>query len=249
MPGHKLRFLGVDFDGDPMDAALDTIMAATDLPFHYVVTPNVHHIVSMHEAGSVLPTAYASAWKVYCDSRVLSRLARFCGHSLQVLTGSDLTAALIARASDQRLKVAIIGPNAADCTLLARRFPGLDIASYAPPMGFIASAAETQRCVDFILTSRTGLIFLAVGMPQQEILAQRLAAEPAARGVGLCIGASIDFLTSKQHRAPLWIQSCGLEWLHRLLSDPKRLAKRYLLECPKILPILISHLVATRLRP
>jgi exopolysaccharide biosynthesis WecB/TagA/CpsF family protein len=50
----------------------------------------------------------------------------------------------------------------------------------------------------------------------------------------LCIGASVDFLTGKQQRAPVWIQKAGFEWLHRLLSDPRRLASRYLLECPRI---------------
>jgi hypothetical protein len=50
----------------------------------------------------------------------------------------------------------------------------------------------------------------------------------------LCIGASIDFLTGKQHRAPVWLQKVGLEWLHRLLSNPRRLAFRYLIECPRI---------------
>jgi N-acetylglucosaminyldiphosphoundecaprenol N-acetyl-beta-D-mannosaminyltransferase len=71
-------------------------------------------------------------------------------------------------------------------------------------------------------------------MPQQEILANHIANHPSARGVGLCVGASIDFLTGKQRRAPVWVQKAGFEWLHRLLSDPRRLARRYLIECPRI---------------
>jgi exopolysaccharide biosynthesis WecB/TagA/CpsF family protein len=147
-----------------------------------------------------------------------------------------------------KLKIAMIGPSAADCATLAHRFPGLETVSYAPPMGFITSEGEVQKCIDFVLVSGARLIFLAVGMPQQEILAQRLAERGDARGVGLCIGASIDFLTGKQRRAPLWAQRMGIEWLHRLLSDPRRLAKRYLLECPKIGPLVITHLINTRLR-
>jgi exopolysaccharide biosynthesis WecB/TagA/CpsF family protein len=71
-------------------------------------------------------------------------------------------------------------------------------------------------------------------MPQQEILASRIAANPLARGVGLRVGASIDFLTGQQRRAPVWVQKAGFEWLYRLLSDPRRLASRYLIECPRI---------------
>jgi N-acetylglucosaminyldiphosphoundecaprenol N-acetyl-beta-D-mannosaminyltransferase len=157
-----------------------------------------------------------------------------CGLHLRVITGSDLTAHLIARAWEQRLTIALIGPSAAACAALVRRYPGLNIAFHTPPMGFINSQHEVQKCIDFIVKIQAPLIFLAVGMPQQEILARHIADHPQARGVGLCIGASIDFLTGKQRRAPVWVQKAGFEWLHRLLSDPRRLASRYLIECPRI---------------
>jgi len=71
-------------------------------------------------------------------------------------------------------------------------------------------------------------------MPQQEILALRVAQAGGAVGVGLCIGASLDFLTGRKARAPLWMQKASLEWLHRLLSEPGRLWRRYLIEGPRI---------------
>lgn len=239
----RVFFLGLHFDGGSIASSIEEILGAVGRPFRYVVTPNVHHLVKMHEGGHALKAKYAAAWRVYCDSRVLSRLARICGLRLPVVTGSDLTAGLIARASDLKLKIGIIGPSASDCAVLGRRFPGLEITSYAPPMGFIASETEVQKCIDFVLTSQADLTFIAVGMPQQEILAQRLAERRDARGVGLCIGASIDFLTLKQRRAPLWVQHFGLEWLHRLASNPRRLAKRYLIECPRIFPLIVAHLM------
>ena len=101
-------------------------------------------------------------------------------------------------------------------------------------MGFINSQHEVQKCIDFIVKTQAPLIFLAVGMPQQRVSARHIADHPQARGVVLCIGASIDFLTGKQRRAPVWVQMAGFEWLHRLLSDPRRLASRYLIECPRI---------------
>ena len=177
---------------------------------------------------------YERAWRVFCDSRVLSRLAWFSGLRLPVITGSDLTARLIALAGEQRLTIALIGPTAADCAALGSRYAGLNVVFYTPPMGFIKSEHEVKKCVDFVVKTQTPLIFLALGMPQQEILARHIADHPQARGVGLCIGASIDFLTGKQRRAPLWVQKAGFEWLHRLLSDPRRLARRYLVECPRI---------------
>jgi exopolysaccharide biosynthesis WecB/TagA/CpsF family protein len=232
--GESVHFLGSRFDTGSIEEAICDILAEAQGRFKYVVTPNAHHMVKLLEDPATMEPLYGGAWRVFCDSRVLSRLAWFTGRRLPVITGSDLTARLIARAGQQRLTIALIGPTAAASTALASRYPGVRVAFHTPPMGFITSEHEVQKCVDFVVKTQAPLIFLAVGMPQQEILAQRIANHPEVRGVGLCIGAAIDFLTGKQRRAPVWVQRAGLEWLHRLLSDPRRLASRYLIECPRI---------------
>lgn len=230
----SIYFLGCRFDAGSIEEAISSILAETSGGFKYVVTPNVHHIVKMIDDPATIQPLYEQAWRVFCDSRVLSRLARFNGLALPVVTGSDLTAHLIAGAAELRLTIAIIGPAAEACAALIEKYPGLDIVVHTPPMGFIKSEHEIRRCVEFVVETQAPLIFFAVGMPQQEILACHIANHPQARGIGLCIGASIDFLTGKQQRAPVWVQKAGLEWLHRLLSDPRRLASRYLIECPRI---------------
>ena len=227
-------FLGCRFDTGSIEKAVCSILAEMHGRFKYVVTPNVHHIVKMLDDPATMQPLYERAWQVFCDSRVLSRLARIHGRTLPVITGSDLTAHLIARAAELHLTIAIIGPASEVCAALIETYPGLDIVVHTPPMGFINSEHEIRKCVEFVLQTQAPLIFLGVGMPQQEMLASRIAGHPEARGIGLCIGASIDFLTGKQRRAPVWVQKAGLEWLHRLLSDPRRLASRYLIECPRI---------------
>ena len=239
--GESVYFLGSRFDTGSVEEAVSNILAETRGGFKYVVTPNVHHMVRLLEDPTTLRPLYTRAWRVFCDSRVLSCLAWFSGRMLPVITGSDLTAHLIARAAEQRLKIALIGPTTAAAATLAGRYPDLNIVVHTPPMGFIKSEHEVQKCVDFVVRTQAPLIFLAVGMPQQEILAAYIADHPQARGVGLCIGASIDFLTGKERRAPLWLQKVGLEWLHRLLSDPRRLAWRYLIECPRIFYLILKH--------
>jgi N-acetylglucosaminyldiphosphoundecaprenol N-acetyl-beta-D-mannosaminyltransferase len=233
-------FLGYRFDTGSIDSAIDNILAETAGRFKYMVTPNVQHMVRLLENPATLRPLYERAWRVFCDSRVLSLLARLNGQRLPVITGSDLTAQIIARASEQRLRIALIGPTASAVATLQRRYPGLDVVLHTPPMGFITSEHEVQKCVDFVVEAQAPMTFLAVGMPQQEILASHIMNNPEARGVGLCIGASIDFLTGKQRRAPVWVQKAGLEWLHRLLSDPRRLASRYLVECPRIFYLMWS---------
>jgi len=230
----SVYFLGSRFDTESLEEAVHNILAETRGGFKYVVTPNVHHMVRLLEDPATMQPLYERAWRVYCDSRVLSCLAWFSGRRLPVITGSDLTAHLIARAAEQRLTIALVGPTAAACAAVGYKYPGLNVVFHTPPMGFIKSEHEVQKCVEFVAKTQTPLIFLAVGMPQQEILARQIVDHPQARGVGLCVGASIDFLTGKERRAPVWLQKVGLEWLHRLLSDPRRLASRYLIECPRI---------------
>ena len=230
----RVCFLGLDFDGGSIEEVADDILAEANDHFKYVVTPNVHHMVRMLEDPVALRPLYERAWRVFCDSRVLSRLARVSGLSLPVITGSDLTADLISRAAKHGLTVAVIGPTQAACARLQDKYPGLRIVSHSPKMGFIRSELEIHKCVDFVVKARAPLVFLAVGRPQQEILASRIADHPQACGIGLCIGAAIDFLTGAQHRAPIWVQKVGLEWFYRLVSDPHRFARRYLVESPLI---------------
>jgi exopolysaccharide biosynthesis WecB/TagA/CpsF family protein len=232
--GESIYFLGSRFDSESIEEAACSILADTHGRFKYVVTPNVQHMVRLLEDPAAMRPLYERAWRVFCDSRVLSRLAWFCGLRLPVIAGSDLTADLIARAAKQHLTIAVIGPTDAACALLQERYPGLNVVVHTLPMGFIKSDLEIQKCVDFVVKTQAPLVFLAVGMPQQEILANHIADHPQAQGVGLCIGASIDFLTGEQRRAPVWLQKAGLEWLYRLLRDPQRLARRYLIECPRI---------------
>jgi exopolysaccharide biosynthesis WecB/TagA/CpsF family protein len=234
MMRESVCFLGLRFDTGSVEEAAGDILAETHGRFKYVVTPNVHHMVKMLEDPVELLPLYEGAWRVFCDSHVLSRLARVGGLTLPVITGSDLTADLIARAAKHRLTIAVIGPTHAACARLQDKYPGLKLMSHTPKMGFIRSELEVRKCVDFVVRAQAPLVFLAVGRPQQEILARRIADHPEARGVGLCVGASIDFLTGAQRRAPVWAQKVGLEWSYRLLSDPQRFARRYLVESPRI---------------
>src|SRR6185436_2589093 len=87
---------------------------------------------------------------------------------------------------------------------------------------------------------------LAVGSPQQEFVAYCLKQRGAARGLALCIGASVDFLTGKERRAPRAWQALGCEWLYRLLQSPRRMAYRYLVRGPRIFALLHRTELAAR---
>lgn len=224
-----------------MEAAIRCALSEPDSSFRYVVTPNVSDLVTVLENPAEIGLIYANAWRRYCDSRVLRSVARLYGRRLSLITGSDLTASLLAEANRRGLRVVVIGPTQEDGTKLSRLFPQAQIVTHTPPMGFIKSEAEIKECVDVVIRERAPLNFLAVGMPRQEMLAHRLASSTEAIGVGLCVGAAIDFITGKQQRAPVWMQRAGIEWLYRLLSQPRRLASRYLIQCPKVFYYLVRQ--------
>jgi exopolysaccharide biosynthesis WecB/TagA/CpsF family protein len=102
-------------------------------------------------------------------------------------------------------------------------------------MGLRTNAAARRDAANFITRSGARFSFIAVGSPQQEMIAAEAKKIAGAKGLALCIGASLEFLTGRTKRAPRFMQRLSLEWAHRLLSDPKRLWRRYLVEGPRIL--------------
>lgn len=232
------NFLDMDFDAHGKDCVIDQIRERRPAdPFAYVVTPNVDHLVRLQRSRSDLWPAYRRAWMRLCDSRIIGKLAAHNGRQLPVVPGSDLTADLFARVVGPGDRVAFLGGSAAAVAILAERHGLSDVHHYNPPMGFIRSEGEVERAVNFLVEARARYNFLAVGSPQQELVAYRVARTEAAVGLGFCVGASLDFLTGAQVRAPALMRYLSLEWLHRLASDPARLWRRYLIEGPEIFAI------------
>jgi exopolysaccharide biosynthesis WecB/TagA/CpsF family protein len=235
------RFLDIDFDAATYQEACDELdrLSQRDV-FSFVVTPNVDHVLMLHPKSLVPATlafrqAYSAAEMRLCDSRILHRLARLHGVTLDVVTGSDLTAHLFQYGHLDGRKVAIIGGDAGMVPELCERFPAVEIVQHQPPMGVLQNPSAIEEIIRFIEQEQAHYVMLAIGAPQSEIIAHRclLAGKPA--GVGLCIGASIEFLLDRKRRAPRWMQRMSLEWTFRLLSEPRRLWRRYLVTGPRIL--------------
>ncbi len=134
-----------------------------------------------------------------------------------------------------------VGLRASNLRALIARTGIVPPAHYDPPMGFDRDPVEMRRAVQFVLDHPARLIFLAVGSPRQERLAAAIAASEGARGTGLCIGASLEFAAGAMPRAPDFMQRLGIEWLHRMLSDPRRLVRRYLVDNPPIFALLLRQ--------
>lgn len=220
-------------------AQVDAWIAARDAnsDFAYVVTPNVDHIVRLDQAGPELRRIYSQADLCLCDSQILRRLAKPLGVRLTLVRGSDLVAALfndILRTPD---RICLIGGRESHKARLARLYPGIEILQHIPPMGLQADPVARAQAIEFAAQAHARITLLAVGSPQQELLAAEMSRHPAMRGTALCIGASVEFIIGEQRRAPMPLRVAGLEWAWRLAAEPRRLARRYLVDGPRIFPI------------
>jgi len=215
--------------------------------FGYVVTPNVDHLIRYYEDAS-FRAHYRAAEFILMDSRFAARLVYLLkGVRLPVCTGSDLTAHLLAKVIQPNDRIVMVGGDADQARQIAARYGLTNLKHHNPPMGFIHDPAAVETCLDFVEQSGPfRFCFLAVGSPQQEVIAQALKARGLARGLALCIGASLNFITGHEKRAPLWMQKLALEWLYRLLQNPRRLARRYLVRGSRIFGLLRRSRVVLR---
>jgi len=198
----------------------------------YVVTPNIDHAVMLQD-DTRLQTAYRDASLVIADGFPVVLASRLLNRPLpERVAGSDLAPELFASATAEHpLKVYLLGaaPGVADraAAKIQERWPHAKVVgTYSPPLGFQNDAAENDAIIARVNAAEPDILVLGFGAPKQEhwIAAhhKRLNAKSA-----LCIGATIDFLAGEQKRAPRWMQRLNLEWMHRLLGQPRRLFKRY----------------------
>lgn len=149
------------------------------------------------------------------------------------VAGSSLVWSLPERAARDGLQLYLLGGNEgtaeAAAQVLKDRYPGINIVGWhCPPVGFEDDPTQTSAMLEAVEAAAPQLVFVALGFPKQErVIAQLRERLPDAWYIG--VGISFSYLTGKVHRPPVWAQRMGLEWLARLLQEPGRLWKRYLL--------------------
>lgn len=218
----------------------------------FMATPNVNLVCSFHR-NDEFREAYGKAFLWLPDGQPLMWVARLLGLRLrEKLSGSDMVPILTAHAASRGHRVFFFGglPDAAEIAAqrMCQRYPNLIVAGcYCPPYGFEKDPVENAKAIAAIRDSQADMCWVALGSPKQELWLARHLEEinvPACMGVG----ASLDFLSGKVRRAPRWMQQAGLEWLWRLLQEPRRLWRRYLLDDLIIIPIFLREISQSRKR-
>ena len=195
-----------------------------------VATLNLDHLVKLGRVAG-FREAYRRQDLVTADGNPIVWLSRLAGRPVSLVPGSDLVEPLSALAAEEGQPVALLGSTEEALREAARhlcaQFPALRIvACLAPGAGFDPAGAEADRMIAALGASGARLTFLALGAPKQEIFAARCR-EALPRAGFVSVGAGLDFLARAQRRAPLWARRCALEWLWRMLTNPRRLARRY----------------------
>lgn len=242
-----MNFLGLSFNALALQEVRDALLARPpEAQFGYVVTPNVDHLDRLRRNPALKPVYDAALLRLF-DSRCLFHAARLLGHAPPpVVTGADLTAALLPHLGGRR--VAVVGLNSQVFAALRARYPAIEFRHHNPPMGLLENPEAFSAASRFARGSGASFIFFAVGSPTQEALAHALWREGEAAGVGLCIGAALEFAAGTRRRAPGWMRRAGLEWLFRLALEPRRLAGRYLLRGPLGVALLLAQDAGFRAR-
>lgn len=242
----RIKFMNTEIDNLTMQETLQVIdELIKENKCAYVVTPNVDHIVQLENCRE-LQAVYNNASLILTDGKPLLWIAKWYGTPIkEKISGSDLFPLLCKMAAEKGYKMYFLGAAegvaAKAAENLAKRYPGLQVVgTYSPPYGFEKNELEMMKIETTIKNTKPDILIVGLGCPKQEKFmyhnCKRLGV-PISFG----LGASFDFEAGNIKRAPRWMADHGLEWLFRITQDPKRLAKRYLVDDRKIVGLALKY--------
>jgi len=215
-----------------------------------VFTPNVDHVV-MAGDDPRFRRAYAAVDLSLADGMPVVWACRALGlPAPEKVSGSDLAPALMKLSEDRGWGVYLLGGADGTAQLaserLRRAHPRLRVVGTASPRVELgAPLLSGDAVVEAVRRAGPDIVLVGLGAPKQELWIREAA--PALRpAVLLGVGASLDFLAGLARRAPPWMSAVGLEWAYRLVHEPTRLWRRYLLRDPRFVAIVLRQLLARR---
>lgn len=238
---NSVKILNLQIDNLSMQDVLEQLQQGV------VFTPNVDHLVKMQSDQS-FKEIYDTADYRLCDSRILIYAAKFLGSPIcEKISGSDFFPAFYQHhRHHSEVKLFLLGAPAGVAAEAQRRINRkvgreMVVGSYSPPIGFETDTAECDRIIQLVNASGATVLAVGVGAPKQEKFIHAYKKRFSAIKIFLAVGATLDFEAGQVNRAPKWISKAGLEWLYRLVLEPKRLWKRYLIEDPMFLWLVFAQ--------
>lgn len=210
-----------------------------------VFTPNVDHLINLQKDREFFDIYQSADYRV-CDSQILFYLSKFLGSPIkEKISGSDLFPAFYHYYRDkEEIKIFLLGAKEGVAQQAKERINAkvgrtMVVGAYSPPFGFEKDPAECRKIIEMVNQSGATVLAVGLGAPKQERFIFRYKNRFTNAKTFLAVGATIDFEAVHINRAPHWMSQLGLEWLHRLLSEPGRLWKRYLVDNPPVLALIL----------
>lgn len=201
-----------------------------------VFTPNVDHLMKLQKDAEFVE-AYSRADFRVCDSQVLMFASKFLGTPIKAkISGSDLFPSFCEHHKDnEQIKIFILGgaegvAARAKTRINARIGREIIVDAHSPSFGFERNEQECAAILEMIRQSPANVLVVGVGAPKQEKWIAKYRDQLPNIDIFLAVGAAIDFEAGNKPRAPQLMSQLGLEWLYRLVTEPQRLWKRYLLD-------------------
>ena len=231
MNRHPVKVLGASIDAVDWSGALSSLYKwSANHESRYVCICNAHSVVTVGQ-DPAFGKVVAEADMATPDGAPVAWMIRKLGFKdQQRINGPDLMWKYCALAALRNESIYLYGGTPETLVILqarlAQQFPGLVIAGAVSPPFRTLSAEEDAVAVDSINASGAGTVWVSLGCPKQELW--MAAHRGRINAVMIGVGAAFDYHAGTILRAPLWMQNAGLEWFYRLVSEPRRLWKRYL---------------------
>ena len=244
---NKIEILDVEIDNISQSELIERLRDGG-----VVFTPNIDHIVKLQH-DPVFREAYRFADYRVCDSQLLLWVSKFINRPIkEKVSGSDLFPAFYNYyRTDNTVKIFLLGSSegvaeTAMAKINAKVGRQIVVGAHSPSFQFSDSWEESEAVVRLVNNSEATVLAIGVGAPKQEKWLLRHSHRLTNIRVAMAIGATIDFEAGYTKRAPIWISSLGLEWLYRLMREPRRLWKRYLVEDVVFFRLLLSRYLAEK---
>jgi N-acetylglucosaminyldiphosphoundecaprenol N-acetyl-beta-D-mannosaminyltransferase len=223
--------LGLDFYTGTLGDAADRVVARAQSGLGgYASLTSVHGLTLAQNDCDVM-SALQGAWTNFPDGMPIRWWQRRLGYTdAERVSGADLMPLVFERGKGAGLRHFFFGSTDRVLELLAStlatRWPGVHVCgTYSPPFGPIDSH-DADGHLDRVVEAQPDIVWVGLGAPKQDLWAQQYA-DRVAPALTVAVGAAFEFVAGTRRRAPEWMQRHGLEWTHRLASEPRRLTGRY----------------------
>ncbi|HAT12532.1 MAG TPA: glycosyltransferase [Microcoleaceae bacterium UBA9251] len=227
-----VNLLNVSID----NLSITELLERLDCEGGLVFTPNVDHLIKLQYDREFYEAYKTSNYRV-CDSQILIYASHFLGTPIkEKISGSDLFPAFYTyHKNNESIKIFLLGAAVGVASKAKEQINQkigreIVIQAYSPSFGFEKNEEECDKIVELINQSGATVLAIGVGSPKQEKWLVKYRNKLTNIKILLGIGATIDFEAGCKARAPKWMSKVGIEWVYRLLREPRRLWKRYLIE-------------------